>query len=235
MSINIDTRISQGVGRIMRWDAKAYEEAVPKAAVRAGRGARQSLQRAIRAQFKRHKAMGGKAFADTLPKIRPQLQRLDNGAMGVRVYTKAWFNHRRGRSFDLFWLFENAPIAISSSKGRMLAVPLPNAQLPLVGRGATRKLPWPRDLINAGWTLTIIPAGRGGLKSPLIIGGAPGTRRQNFKPLYTLHKRAVIKSKLNLERTAKRFADRVPKYIESEFAKIGKRISSRPRAFAIAA
>lgn len=223
--------MTTGLGRIVRGDAKAFMTVPEQAVVRAGRGARSSLRRQIRAIFKRHKALGGKAFPDTLPPIRPKLEDVGNGKRGVRVRTKAWFRHRRSRGFDLFWLFDNAPMQITSGRGRMLAVPLPNAKLPLAGRGATRKLPWPRDLMNLGWKLSIIPAGRGGLKSPLIVGGPPGTRRKDWKALYTLHPGVTIRKRLNLKATADRFAKRIAVYEQQAYARAVRRVSA-PRSIA---
>lgn len=225
MAVDIDAGIAAGLGRIIQSDAKAMAKIVPNAAVRAARGARQSLRRAIKAHFGRHMAKGGKAFAETIPAIPQALTDLGGGRFGARVRTKAFFRHRRGIAFDLFWLFENSPKTIVSGRGRMLAIPLPGAKLPLVGAGMTRKLPWPRDLMAKGWKLKILPAGQGGVKSTLIMGGPPGTKNKDMKPLYVLKKAVVIKKKLDIKKTADRFEKRIPRYIEAGMKRFERRVS----------
>lgn len=234
MSVDFEARISKGLSRAIAQDARAFSKVVPNAVVRAGRGARNSLRTTIKKQFKRHRAGGGQAFADTIPKIKQDLILLPSGEKGVHVRTKALFRKRRSRAFDLFGLFDSAPVVVASAKGKMVAVPLPDANLPLVGRGTTRALPWPRDLKGKGWTIKIIPAGVGKLKTPLIVGG-PSLNPKTWKPLYTLHRQVIIKKKLNLNVVGKRFADRIPKYADAEFDKIGRRIVTQPRAFSAAA
>lgn len=226
MAVEIDARIAAGLARVVMADAKAMEQIVPDAAVRAARAARQSLRRQIKALFGRHGAMGGKPFPETIPAIPQKLVDVGAGRIGAVVRTKAYLKHRRSVGFDLFWLFENAPRTIVSGRGRMLAIPLPGANLPLAGRGATRKIPWPRDLIARGWKTKIIPAGRGRVKDPIIMGGPPGTKNKDLKPLYVLKKSVTIKKRLNLKATADKFGARIPKYTDAAYAKVTRRFGS---------
>lgn len=234
MSVDFEARISKGLSRAIAQDARAFAKVVPNAVVRAGRGARNSLRTTIKKQFKRHRAGGGQAFADTIPKIKQDLIELPSGEKGVHIRTKAEYYKRRSRVFDLFDIFDNAPVVVASGKGKLIAVPLPDAHLPLIGQGTTTQLAWPRHLKALGWKFKIIPAGVGKLKTPLIVGG-PSRDPKTWKPLYTMHRQVIIKKKLNLSVVGKRFADRIPKYADAEFDKIGRRLVTQSRAFSAAA
>jgi hypothetical protein len=233
MSVTIEVGATQGLSQIVMRDFRAMGQIMPQAAVRAARGARSSLRRQISSRFKRKPTRGGAAFANTLPKIRPKLEDYGGGKMAARVRTMAWYKSRRGVNFDLFWLFDNAPITIRSTRGRMIAVPLPGANLPNKGGGAARTVAWPRDLQAKGWRTSIIPAGRGGLKNPLIVGGPPGTPRSGWKPLYTLHRQVRVSKRLPVGKTAERFGRKLPTYAAQGLARLQKRIAAKARTVTV--
>jgi hypothetical protein len=220
--IIFETGLSRGTAQALLADTRQLASVLLEIPVRAARGARTSLRTQIQARFGRKPHRGGQAFPDTLPKIPPKLEDMGGGARGARVRTKALFRKRRAVVFDLFWFFDNAPQTVASTRGRLLAVPIPGAGLPPVGRGTTRAVPWPRDLKSQGWTLSILPAGRAGNRNPIIMGGPPGSTRKRLRPLFVLVPRVMVRRRLDVRGTADRFARRMPNYERAALARLDR-------------
>lgn len=228
--IIIETGMTAGLAVALQDDARAMAKAMLEVPRRAANATRTSLIRQVRARFGRKGTRGGKPFAETIPPIPAKLEtdQIEN-AYVARVRTKAEFRKRRGVIFDLFWLFDNAPSVIASRRGKLLAVPIPNAPIPVVGSGATRKLAWPRDLRGLGWRTSIIPAGRAGNKHPIIMGG-PGTKK-TFKPLYVLVPAVTVRKRLDVTKTANRFGSRLGQYADDALRKAQRPIRVRTRRY----